>query len=107
MDRLSFEKRISDGFFPPSIVKCLLQPIIPGTVFNGFTIVHMLSGMIMGLVIEKWWHALIFHTMWELFQFAIGDNTFTQEDLLFDIPLDTLAFMTGWFLVRKCSRLQF
>jgi len=100
-DRTSLGKRISEGLLPQPLVNILNKEIITGTVFNGWSIVHMISGMIAGLFIDEWLTALIVHTLWEIFQFIVGDNTFTTEDILFDIPLDTIMFMLGWWIVKN------
>jgi len=101
----SWGKRISDGLFPQKLVKFLWNPIIPNTPFNGYTIVHFINGFLISIIFEKfyrvkftWISAILLHTIWELFQFIIGDNKWEHKDVVYDILLDTAAFMLGWYL---------
>lgn len=104
--RQSWGKRISDGLLPQPVVRFLWRPIIPGTVINGYSFVHFFSGVIFGLFTCEWGAALLWHTVWEMFQFAVGDNKWEREDLLYDIPLDTLMFMFGWYLSSRVRSKQ-
>lgn len=55
--------------------------------------------MIVAYLKFNWIQALIIHTCWELFQAIIGDNKLDLETLI-DVPLDTVFFMVGYFIVQ-------
>lgn len=99
--RKGLGKRISDAFMPKPVKKILYTNIIPvGPAYiNGWSFMHMLSGVIVGMMKIDWLTALIIHTLWEIFQATIGDNSLDVETL-FDVPLDTMFFMMGWWVGR-------
>jgi hypothetical protein len=99
-NRTSFGKRLSDAFFPKDIRDFLytdLMDVGPAKI-NGWSFMHMFSGIIIGLLGFKFWSAFFIHLAWEIFQATIGDNKLDAETLI-DVPLDTLFFLFGWYLV--------
>ena len=101
-DRTTLLQRISDGFIPPDIAKILYQPFfrVGPTDVNGWSLVHMISGMLFALVTHNIWIALLVHTGWEGFQFIAGDNKFDIETAI-DISLDTLFFLAGFQIMKS------
>jgi len=100
MERRNLLQRISDGLLPDYITQILYRPFfkIYTTDINGWSIVHLVSGMINALF--KFENPLLTHTYWELFQFVAGDNKFDMESLI-DIVMDTTFFMIGYTIVIR------
>jgi len=97
-NRTTFGKRLSDAFLPKPITDFLYKDYVKifDAYINGWSFMHLLSGIIVSLKYD-WPAALLIHTLWELFQACIGDNEPTLETLV-DVPLDTLFFMLGWWI---------
>jgi len=98
-DRETIGKRISDACLPNSIRNFLGKRIIavgPADI-NGWSFIHMLSGVFIGIFNFNIYQALSIHTTWELFQAIVGDNMYGMETLI-DISLDTTFFSIGYFL---------
>jgi len=102
-----------DIFLPKSIRDLLMK----GTYFdnktmfylNGWTLMHVLSGIIVGFIyiyLNKplkyyYYKMFIIHTLWELWQMLIGMShpyRLTGNSNIIDIIIDTLAFMLGSYL---------
>lgn len=101
-DIKTFGKQVSDGFMPDFLKIILYKKLIgigPAHI-NGWSFMHLLSGIIVGLLKFNALPAFIIHTIWEIFQASVGDNKLDLETAI-DVPLDTLFFMFGWFLARK------
>ena len=101
-NRTSFGKRLSDAFFPDDIKNFLYRDFmtVGAAQINGWSFMHMFSGIIVALLGFRFWPAFFIHLSWELFQAAIGDNSLDCETL-YDVPLDTLFFLFGWFIVNN------
>jgi hypothetical protein len=99
---MSIGKRISDGLLPENITKILYKNFVKvGEAYiNGWSFMHLFSGIITSLYGYNLWAAIIIHSLWELFQTCIGDNSWDLETM-YDIPLDTAFFMFGWWIGRK------
>lgn len=103
MNRTTLGQRLSDGLLPEPIVTRLYTVFIPGPYgadINGWSFVHALSGAFVGLIGRTFNEAFVLHLMWEAFQFAVGDNTFSLETL-FDVTFDTLFFLVGWQMTNS------
>ena len=102
--RTSFGERISDAFMPKQVKKLLYTEIVSlgesNADINGWSFMHMLSGVIIALFGFKALPAFVIHTLWELFQATVGDNKWDYETLV-DVPMDTLFFMIGWWIGTK------
>lgn len=102
-----------DVFLPKSIRDLLVKGMYfdNKTMFylNGWTLIHVLSGIISGFIyiyLNKplkyyYYKMFVIHTLWELWQMLIGMShpyKLTGNSNLIDIIIDTLAFMLGSYL---------
>lgn len=103
-----------DVFLPESIKQSLdvfLYKSKNGTFYiNGWTFIHLFSGVILGalyLYLGKrigffyYYNLLIIHTIWELWQMLIGMSkpwTLTGHSNLIDTFVDTFVFMFGAYI---------
>ncbi len=102
-----------DVFLPKQIINLLKKGIYfdNKTMFylNGWTLMHLLSGIIVGFIyiyLNKplkyyYYKMFVIHTLWELWQMLIGMShpyKLTGNSNLIDIIIDTAAFMLGSYL---------
>jgi hypothetical protein len=109
-------KKISDAMLPTEYSERLRSIVFskfgPADI-NGWTIVHFMNGVLLSICSHVFTNidnaesslllAVCVHTVWEIFQFTVGDNKFDLESL-FDISADTTAFLSGWFIVYLFSK---
>lgn len=103
-----------DVFLPEPVKKILDKSIITtqnhSFYLNGWSIVHFLSGIIIGaiyLYLGKpmefyYFKMLVIHTIWELWQMLIGMSKpwkLTGDSNLIDTFVDTILFMLGTYVV--------
>jgi hypothetical protein len=120
MNNIDWEKMIyhSGDFFLPKPIKQTLDKNIYMTqnysfYINGWTIIHYLSGMILGaiyLYLGKqisffyYYNLFIIHTIWELWQMLIGMSKpwlLTGDSNLIDTFVDTIVFMFGAYVTLQ------
>lgn len=96
--RTDILQRISDAFLPKKMTKILYMSFFkvenPPIDINGWSINHLISGIILkkfGFELDT---AIMIHTAWEIFQFIIRDNKLDMRSLI-DSSLDTLFFTLG------------
>lgn len=97
-DRGTLLRRLSDGFLPPKLFDVVWFETGP-VVLNGWTLVHMGTGIAarwLGVGFGTW---LSLHNAWEAFQVAIGDTDLSSTVDLVDVAADTAAALVGWSLV--------
>jgi hypothetical protein len=108
----------SGDVFLPEKVKNILGTDLIGSskktfYVSGWSIVHLISGIIFGYIYLylKWdirlytFKLFILHTIWEIWQMLIGMSKpykLTGRSNLIDIIMDTIFFMLGAYIVRKC-----
>jgi hypothetical protein len=79
---------------------------------QGWSIVHFISGMVFGYLythlgfndLNYYYNAFIIHTLWELWQIAIGMSKpfkLSGRNSFVDIIVDTIFFMIGAYIVKK------
>lgn len=100
--RQSFFKRLSDAFLPDPIRRILFVKVwhCDSAYVNGWSFVHLLSGVLVGWLEVTFWQALLIHTAWELLQVLLGDNTLSLASMV-DTLMDLTFFMVGWFVAMK------
>lgn len=107
----------SGDVFLPEKVKYILGIDLLGTSKNtfyvsGWSIVHLISGVIIGYLYLYFkgdvrfytYKMFIIHTLWEYWQMLIGMSKpykLTGRSNIIDIILDTIFFMIGAYIVRK------
>jgi hypothetical protein len=91
-----------DAFLPTTIKLYLYRYIVGNdhTLFylNYWSVLHFLSGIAIAFVTKSPMTALLVHTLWELWQKAIGMTTWNLRGAI-DTVVDTGLFMTGLYLV--------
>jgi hypothetical protein len=106
----------ADLFLPEKIKNILLKEII-GDIhktfyITGWSIIHMINGIIAGFIYLyfKWdirlytFKLLIIHTIYEMFQMLIGmakPCKLTGHNNFIDTIIDTILFMLGAYIIRK------
>jgi len=116
-NKINWNKIIYDSgdvFLPKSIKNVLEKTIYfdnTSTFYlSGWTIMHFLSGIIVGYIylylnkpLEHYYFKLfIIHTMWEFWQMLIGMSKpykLTGTSNLIDTIVDTIAFMLGGYVM--------
>lgn len=104
----------SGDVFLPMRVKSVLNTFLYNTpnnsfYINGWSILHLLSGILLGLLYlflgkeetTFYFHLLILHTIWELWQVFIGMAKpwrRTGDSNLIDSVADTVMFMMGAYV---------
>ena len=79
---------------------------------QGWSIVHFVSGMVFGYLythlgfndLNYYYNAFIIHTLWELWQIAIGMSKpfkLSGRNSFVDIIVDTIFFMIGAYFVKN------
>lgn len=96
-ERKNLLQLASDGFFPEPVARALYREyfFVGPTAVNGWSVVHLLSGVATSRFLRSPWSAFLLHSAWEVFQFVAGDNKFDVETAI-DITLDTAFFMVGF-----------
>lgn len=93
-----------DFFLPRGIVDFLDKYIIGQDdsvmYINYWSIIHMLSGMLVTVVITDPLYALLIHTLWELWQIFIKMTHLNKRGVI-DISIDTVMFMLGFFILKN------
>jgi hypothetical protein len=93
-----------DAFLPTMIRLYLYRHIIGNehTLFylNYWSIIHFLSGVLLAFVSGNWMTALLVHTLWEIWQRAIGMSYWNLRGSI-DTVVDTVLFMAGHWLTVK------
>lgn len=90
-----------DAFLPKSVRLALDEPIIiVGAPVNGWSGMHLLSGILVERYGFSTLQAIIIHSGWELFQLSIGMTRYKSEDAL-DIFYDTFFYMIGYALSSR------
>ena len=113
----------SGDFFLPKPIKDRLDKDIIGSskktfYFSGWSIVHFLSGMIVGYLYfylkynpnKYYYNMFIFHTLWELWQMLIRMSKpykLTGPSNIVDTILDTIFFMMGAYLIKEYNLYKF
>jgi hypothetical protein len=108
----------SGDVFLPEKVKNILGTDLIGSsnktfYVSGWSIIHLINGLIIGYIYLYFKGGirlytltlLIIHTMWEFWQVLIGMSKpykLTGRSNLIDIIMDTIFFMLGAYIVRKC-----
>jgi hypothetical protein len=104
-----------DVFLPETKKRFLSQNIIGTKDFiyiDGWSFVHMFSGVFVGFLLNSkiqnttdyYVDLFIIHTVWELWQCAIGGNQpwkLVGYNSLIDSVIDTIFFLIGGFLYRN------
>ena len=121
MNKLSFQNIIynSGDAFLPEKIKNILGIELIGTYektfyISGWSILHVINGIILGYLYlySKWnpkfymFKLFILHTIWELWQMLIGmsnPHKLTGRNNIVDTIVDTILFMLGAYLVRRCK----
>jgi hypothetical protein len=100
----------SGDIFLPNEVRTILKYYWVGndrSIFyiTNWTLVHMLSGVLTAHTLSMWfpkvpffWTGLLIHTLWELWQIAIGMTKFRTLRGQIDIVVDTMAFLIGMYV---------
>jgi hypothetical protein len=100
----------SGDIFLPKEVRTFLKQYWVGndkSIFyiTNWTFVHMLSGVLTAYTLSIWfpkvslfWTGLLIHTLWELWQMAIGMTNIRTLRGQVDTVVDTLAFLIGMYL---------
>jgi hypothetical protein len=115
-------KHSADVFLPDSINNFLLINIVGDKsktfYINNWSIVHLISGFILGYIVDKYllidnsnliienyyFKMFILHTIWELWQiFSNISNPFsiTGDSNIVDIIIDTILFMIGAYIYKE------
>jgi hypothetical protein len=107
-----------DAFLPPIITNFLYRYILGSDktllYVNYWSIVHMISGMIVASLLVRFTHftnkwtlygiGFVIHSLWECWQIYIGmTNTKRLRDVL-DIGTDTVFFLMGMFIVIQIGK---
>lgn len=88
--------RAGDAFMPEGIRNLLDTPFanLFGADVNGWTLLHFLSGFVIGRFAPRRSASLI-HAAWEIFQIIIGMTDTNKKSEFVDITLDTIAYEMG------------
>lgn len=109
----------SGDLFLTGKIKKFLDTVLIGSYESGlyisnWSIMHTISGVIMGFVLKKYknpyLYGLIVHTIWEIWQISIGMSTITKlsgKSSLIDIVVDTLFFLLGMFIYQNYLILKY
>ena len=91
-----------DAFLPTTIKLYLYRYIVGNdhTLFylNYWSVIHFLSGITLAFLTKSPMTALLVHTLWELWQRAIGMTKWNLRGAI-DTVVDTGLFMIGHWLV--------
>jgi hypothetical protein len=77
---------------------------------NGWSFMHYFSGMLFGMIylylgkksdFYYYFHLLIIHTIWELWQMLIGMTKIWELQGLIDTTLDTIWYMFGAYILLQ------
>jgi hypothetical protein len=110
----SWVYRSGDLWLPSSVVAFLDSYLIGNETslfyLNLWHVNHFLSGVFFGLLLRSGVYSssspfltyLLFHTVWEMWQLAIGMTPRSLRGLL-DITVDTVVGLLGLFLVWKLT----
>lgn len=104
-----FFYRTGDLYLPRKMVN-FLNTYIAGSdksriYLNYWSIMHFLSGVLVYAAIsQNWIYALIIHTLWEMWQMAIGMTKYRTIRGLVDILMDTAAFLAGFALMSHIDK---
>lgn len=109
MDENTLLFRSGDFFLPKDIVVFLDKYIFgnDSTVMyiNHWSIIHMISGMIVGFTTGNLFHAITLHTLWELWQLNIKMTKVSLRGFI-DVSMDTVMFVIGFLIVKKLKNIQ-
>ena len=108
-DTESWIYKSGDLFLPKEVRTFLKQYWIGNDTslfyITNWTFVHMLSGVLTAYTLSIWfpkvplfWTGLLLHTLWELWQMAIGMTPIRTLRGQVDTVVDTLAFLIGMYL---------
>ena len=105
----SYVFRTGDLLLPDKIVKILDQYIIGSdhsiVYINYWSVLHFISGIFVYLFLtRKWNNAIIIHTIWEMWQIAIGMTKYKTNRGIIDISMDTIVYMVGFLLTDQITR---
>jgi hypothetical protein len=115
VEKESLVYKSGDAFLPKS-VRTFLQSYWIGSdtsifYITNWTFVHFLSGVFTTLGLLQVssrpmipWIALLLHTLWELWQVAIGMTKIQTLRAKVDVLVDTVSFMIGVGLVLVVSK---
>ncbi len=114
VDKDSWIYRSGDIFLPPAVRRWLETYWIgnASTIFyiTNWTFVHALSGVLTAHSLSVWfpklplfWTAFVVHTLWELWQMAIGMTKYTTLRGQVDTVVDTVAFLIGVYVYTKIT----
>lgn len=67
---------------------------------TNWTLVHALSGVVIGIAGASYLMGFFLHALWELWQIFIGMTPLTLRGAI-DTVVDTAAFMAGMWVARK------
>ena len=72
---------------------------------TNWTVMHFVSGVLTAYTLSSWfpkvslfWTGLFIHTLWELWQMAIGMTPIRTLRGQIDVAVDTIAFLIGMYL---------
>lgn len=106
----------SGDIFLPTEVRTILKYYWLGndrSIFyiTNWTLVHMFSGVLTGYSLSIWfpkvslfWTGLFIHTLWELWQMAIGMTPIRTLRGQVDTVVDTIAFLIGVYVYTRYIR---
>ena len=118
MSLIQFMYDTGDAFLPETFIQFLSQNIVGSKSYvylDGWSVVHFITGILAGFVFNKfsknptpsteyYFSLFIFHTIWEMWQVAIGMSTtwvLFGHNAFMDTVVDTFCFLFGAFVYKN------